>query len=264
MSRQVVLVFVLLSLIVAGSGMATAQEATPGSTLPVWGYEVVAEYPHDPDAFTQGLDFEDGQFIEGTGLEGRSSLRRVEIGSGVVLQQVDLPDDQFGEGVTALGDRIYQITWLTGTCYVYDRETFTLEETFRYETEGWGLTTDGSLLVMSDGSDRIVYRDPETFDEVRHIDVRAGGAPVTYLNELEWVNGELWANVWQTDRIARIDPNTGEVTGWIDLAGLLPEAVDLESVDVLNGIAYDAETGRIFVTGKLWPMIFEIELVPRD
>lgn len=264
MRHRSLLLLVLSALFVSGLGAAVTQDATPAPTAPVWGYRVVAEYPHDPDAYTQGLVMVDGVLYEGTGLEGRSSLRRVDLKTGEVLQSQALDDEHFGEGVAVYGDRIYQLTWQTGTCFVYDRETFELEETFSYETEGWGLTTDGERLIMSDGSSTLVFRDPETFEEVGHVDVRDGGAPVNYLNELEYVNGEVWANVYQTDRIVRIDPESGQVTGWIDLTGLLePEDFPAQGVDVLNGIALDPATGRIFVTGKLWPTLFEIELVPR-
>lgn len=232
---------------------------------PVSGYRIVAEYPHDPDAFTQGLSIHNGGLYEGTGLEGESTLRRVDLVSGEVLQSRELDDEYFGEGIAVMNDRIYQLTWQSGTCFVYDRETFDLLGTFSYEGEGWGLTTDGERLIMSDGTSRLVFRDPETFADLGHIDVRDAGIPVSSLNELEYVEGEIWANVWQTDRVARIDPTSGLVTGWIDLSGLLStEERETHTVDVLNGIAYDAETGRVFVTGKWWPKLFEIELVSSE
>ncbi len=252
----------LLAFLAFSPSVALAQAGTPTTNAPVWGYRIVAEYPHDPDAYTQGLVFIDGELYEGTGLEGRSSLRRVDLETGEVLQSHDIADEHFGEGVAVLDDRIYQLTWQTGQCFVYDRETFALEETFTYETEGWGLTTDGERLIMSDGTDRIVFRDPATFEETGHIDVADGNAPVQSLNELEYIDGEIWANVYTTDWIVRIDPATGAVTGSIDLSGLLaPEDIPEQGVDVLNGIAHDSQTGRIFVTGKLWPTLFEIELV---
>ncbi len=230
------------------------------SRAPVAGYRVVATYPHDPDAFTQGLVF-DGDLYEGTGLEGRSTLRRVDLATGEVLQSRDLSPEHFGEGVAVVGDRIYQLTLETGTCFVYDRETFAVLETYAYPGAGWGLASDGKRLVMSDGSDRLVFRDPATFAALGHVDVRDGGVEVSNLNELEVVGGEIWANVWLTDRIARIDPASGRVTGWIDLAGLL-SAAEAGTADVLNGIAHDPATGRVFVTGKLWPALFEIEPTP--
>jgi glutamine cyclotransferase len=228
----------------------------------LYGYRIVNTYPHDPRAFTQGLDIEDGVLYEGTGLNGRSSLRRVEWETGAVLQQADLAEEFFGEGIVVSGDCIYQLTWQSQQAFVYDRETFEVLDTHTYPTEGWGLTSDGERLVMSDGTSTLFFRDPETFAEIRHIEVLDGDEPVVRLNELEWVNGEVWANVWQTDQIVRIDPATGAVLGWIDLTGLLqPEDQAGADVDVLNGIAVDEATGRIFVTGKLWPVLYEIELV---
>lgn len=254
---------VLLAIIPFAPVAAIGLDATPGSTAPVWGYRVVAEYPHDSDAYTQGLVIDDGTLFEGTGLEGRSTLRRVDLQTGEVRQSRPLDAEHFGEGVAVMGDRIYQLTWLTGLCFVYDRETFDVRETFTYETQGWGLTTDGEHLIMSDGGNRLVFRDPQTFAEVGQVEVRDGGTPVSGLNELEYIDGEVWANVYTTDRIVRIDPANGAVTGWIDLTGLLaPEDHPGREVDVLNGIAHNPETGQIFVTGKLWPTLFEIELAP--
>lgn len=232
------------------------------TATPIYSYHIVQEFPHDPDAFTQGLVYADDVLYEGTGLNGESTLRRVALESGKVLESTALDPVHFGEGIAIVGDRIYQLTWQTGTAFVYDRETLRSLTTFSYPTEGWGLTTDGERLIMSDGTNQLFFRDPETFREQSRIAVCNGDQPVPNLNELEYVDGEVWANVWQTDRIARIDPGTGHVTGWIDLTGLLPVAESEEwQVDVLNGIAFDAETDRIFVTGKLWPKLFEIELV---
>jgi len=244
---------------------ATAQVASPVPAIPsTFGYRVVNEYPHDRHAFTEGLAYVDGVLYEGTGLNGESTLRRVDLETGEVLQAVGLSKEYFGEGIAVLGDRIYQLTWKNGVCVVLNRDTFELEKALTYETEGWGLTTDGDRLIMSDGTNRLYIRDPETFEELDTIDVYDGARAIWNLNELEVVDGEIWANVWQTDRIARVDPETGQVTGWIDLTGLLTEK-DREKhpVDVLNGIAYDPETDRLFVTGKLWPKLFEIEVVPR-
>jgi glutaminyl-peptide cyclotransferase len=258
--------FVLLVVAVMLAPMAvTAQEASPvPANSSTFGYRVIAEYPHDRRAFTQGLVYVDGVLYEGTGLNGQSTLRRVDLETGEVQQAVGLSEEYFGEGIAVLGDRIYQLTWKNGVCVVFDRETFELQEVFTYETEGWGLTTDGERLIMSDGTNRLFIRDPETFAELDTIDVYDGVRAIWNLNELEVVNGEIWANVWQTDRIARIDPETGQVTGWIDLTGLLSEKDrERHPVDVLNGISYDPETGRLFVTGKLWPKLFEIEVVPR-
>jgi glutamine cyclotransferase len=260
------LIVAVIAAVTAGPIPVVAQAtpaASPGlaRTAPVSGFRVVAEYPHDPGAFTQGLVFIDGELYEGTGLHGASTLRRVHLASGNVLAAVALPRRFFGEGIAVLGDRIYQLTWQNGVAIVYDRETFEPVDTFRYETEGWGLTTDGTRLIMSDGSDALVFRDPETFDVLGGVSVRDGDMPVTRLNELEYVKGEVWANVWQTDLIARIDPASGAVLGWIDLSGLLSSEERPDSSDaVLNGIAYDEASGRLFVTGKLWPKLFEIEI----
>jgi glutamine cyclotransferase len=239
--------------------------ATPAAvqTAPIYGYRVVAEYPHDPAAYTQGLAYVDGVLYEGTGLVGESTLRRVDLESGEVLQSVPLRRRHFGEGIAILGDRIYQLTWQNRVARVYDRETFEQVDTFRYRTEGWGLTTDGERLFMSDGSSHLVVRDPETFRVLDVVGVHDFGRPVPLLNELEYVDGEVWANVYRTNFIARIDPESGKVLGWIDLRGLLTEEDRAgRKVDVLNGIAYDPESGRLFVTGKLWPKLYEIEVVP--
>ncbi len=189
----------------------------------------------------------------------------MDLETGEVLQAHALDEEYFGEGIAVVGDRIYQLTWQSGVCFVYDRETFEVLETFSYTGEGWGLTTDGERLIMSDGSSRLVFRDPDTFAVLNSVIVQDGGLPVSYLNELEYIDGEVWANIWQTDHIVHIDPATGNVTGWIDLTSLLPSDYPrAEDAEVLNGIAYDSETGRVFVTGKYWPAVFEIELVPPE
>jgi len=227
-------------------------------------YKVVNTYPHDPNAFTQGLVFENGVLYEGTGLRGRSTLRRVELETGDILQIRELSAQFFGEGVTIYGNRLIQLTWQSNVGFVYDKESFELLQEFNYATEGWGITYDGKRLIMSDGTSTLHFLDPETFEEIGSIEVLDGGSPVTRLNELEYVQGEIYANVWQTDLIARIAPLTGQVTGWIELEGLLGLEDRSELVDVLNGIAYDAENDRLFVTGKLWPKLFEIELIPQS
>jgi len=230
----------------------------------VYGFRVVDSYPHDPTAFTQGLCFVDGTLYESTGLLGQSSLRRVDLTTGAVQQERRLAADVFGEGVTGHGDKIVQLTWQSHVGYVYDRQTLALLRQFSYETEGWGITWDGRRLIMSDGTATLYFLDPTTFEVTGSIQVHTpDGQPVTGLNELEYVNGEVYANVWQTDRLVRIAPASGIVTGWIDLAGLLGPQFRTQPVDVLNGIAYDAKNDRIFVTGKLWPLIFEIKLVQR-
>lgn len=234
-----------------------------GRAEPVeYGYEVVERFPHDPGAFTQGLVYlGDGVLYEGTGMWGESSLRRVDLSSGRVLQQRDLPARYFGEGIAVVGERIVQLTWQSGVAFIYDRQTFELLGEHTYPGEGWGLAYDGKRLIMSDGTPRLRFWDPETLAEIGSVQVRDGGEPVEDLNELEFVDGEVWANVWQTDRIARIDPDSGRVVGWIDLTGLLSDEDRAgRSVDVLNGIAYDAETGRVFVTGKYWPVLYEIRV----
>lgn len=228
---------------------------------PVYRVEVVTVYPHDPNAFTQGLEIRDGELFEGTGQYGGSSLRRVDLETGQVLQQIDLPARYFGEGITVFEDRIFQLTWQSNIGFIYDRESFEQLDTVHYSTEGWGLTHDGNRLIMSDGTSRIFFRDPETFDVLKILQVRDGERPIVRLNELEYIEGEIWANIWLTDRIARIDPETGRVVGWLDLTGIIDPASRRNADAVLNGIAYDVETERIFVTGKLWPYLFEIRVV---
>lgn len=228
---------------------------------PVTGYQIVRIYPHDPQAFTQGLVFLDGFLYEGTGLNGRSSIRKVRLENGEVLQIQKLEDHYFGEGIAIVNQSLFQLTWQSQVGFVYDRHTFQRTGTFSYKGEGWGLTYDGTRLIMSDGSPTGTLRflDPKTLKETGRLQVRDGGRPVDDLNELEIVKGEILANVWNTHRIARISPKTGEVTGWIDLSGLL-DPRDAANVDVLNGIAYDAAKDRLFVTGKLWPKLFEIRV----
>ena len=233
----------------------------PPAAIPVYGYRVANTYPHDPEAFTQGLVYEDGVLYEGTGQYGGSTLRQVDLATGEVLQLRELPAEFFGEGITLYGDEIFQLTWQSQVGFVYDKSSFEPLREFSYPTEGWGLTDNGRCLIMSDGTDAIYFRDPESFAEIGRLHVYDNNGPVTRLNELEYVEGKIYANVWQTDRIARISPDTGQVIGWIDLAGLLDTTPVTTTVDVLNGIAYDAQEDRLFVTGKLWPALFEIELV---
>jgi glutamine cyclotransferase len=221
--------------------------------------KVIAAHPHDRNAFTQGLVVHEGQMLEGTGQYGSSSLRRVDIATGRVEELVPLPSAYFGEGITVLDGRIYQLTWQNGVAFIYDAETLALERTARYDGEGWGLTTDGMRLILSDGSASLSFLEPETFGVERQVTVRENGQPITRLNELEYIDGEIWANVWYDDRIVRIAPSSGEVLGWIDLSRLYPSPGRARD-DVLNGIAYDADSGRLFVTGKNWPQLFEIEV----
>jgi glutamine cyclotransferase len=230
----------------------------------IYTYQVVNTYPHDRDAFTQGLIFVDGVLYEGTGRYGQSTLRRVELKTGEILQLRRLPPQLFGEGVTIFGDRIIQLTWQNKVGFVYDKNMFELERQFSYPTEGWGITHDGQRLIMSDGTSTLYFWDPSSLAEIGQVQVYDDNGPVIKLNELEYINGEVYANVWQTNRIARINPDTGQVLGWIHLDGLLTAEDLSQPVDVLNGIAYDAEHDRLFVTGKLWPKLFEIRLVPMN
>ncbi len=234
------------------------------AALPVYGFVVKHAYPHDPAAFTQGLVYRDGVLYESTGLNGRSSLRKVQLETGKVLMKKDLAAEYFGEGIAVVGDEVVALTWTSQVGFVFDRRDFSQKRQFSYTGEGWGLTADATHIYMSDGSEYIRVLDASTLAEQRRIRVLAEGRPIPQLNELEWVEGELFANVWGSDMIARIDPATGQVRGWIDLTGLLaPRWRGIRVVDVLNGIAYDAKGRRLFVTGKLWPRLFEVELVPK-
>ena len=237
-------------------------QPSPGGNLPTFSYQIVHVYPHDPEAFTQGLQYVDGVFYEGTGLHGKSSIRKVAIQTGKVLQKRDVSAEHFGEGITVWKNTLIELTWQTHVALVYDRATFQPAKQFSYAGEGWGLTHDGTNLIMSDGSSELRVLDPVTFVERRRISVSAVGVPLKNLNELEYVKGEIFANVWQTDYVARIAPDSGRVTGYIDLRGLLTSA-ERAKTDVLNGIAYDETHDRLFVTGKLWPKVFEIKLVKK-
>ncbi|RAO76628.1 glutaminyl-peptide cyclotransferase [Dyella jiangningensis] len=233
------------------------------AATPVYGYRVVHTYPHDVSAYTEGLFYKDGYLYESTGEAGESTVRKVELESGKVVQRHDLPAQYFGEGIVDWGPHIVQLTWKDQLGFVYDTRTFAQKRTFYYSGEGWALTRNDKQIYMSNGSSKLQILDPETLAVVDTINVTDNGQPVLNLNELEWVKGEIYANVWMTDRIARIDPATGHVKGWIDLTGLfdigkLPDPTN----DVLNGIAYDAQHDRLFVTGKRWPKLFEITLVP--
>jgi glutamine cyclotransferase len=228
---------------------------------PTYTYKIIKAYPHDRRAFTQGLAFEDGVLYESTGLRGQSTLRKVDLTTGAILQSHRLPARFFGEGMTIFGNQIMQLTWQSRLGLVYDKQSFTLLQQFYYPMEGWGITHDGRRLILSDGTSTLYFLDPKTFTKLGQIKVSDPTGPVAHLNELEYVQGEIYANVWQTDRIARIAPDTGQVLGWIDLGGLLDRDHLREPVDVLNGIAYDAQGDRLFVTGKWWPRLFEIALV---
>lgn len=223
-------------------------------------FEVVNAYPHNDNAFTEGLVFEDGVLYESTGLNGYSTLRRVELQTGRILQLHSLPNQFFGEGITIFDNRIFQLTWLSHKGFVYDKTSFDLLGEFNYSTEGWGITNDGSRLIMSDGTANLYFLNPETFERIGQVEVRDNLGPVTELNELEYVNGSVYANIWLQEKIAIINPQTGQVKTWIDLTGI-QSMVNRSGDDVLNGIAYDASENRLFITGKRWPQLFEIKLV---
>ncbi len=239
------------------------REGEPAAAGPeFFEYTVINAYPHDEAAFTQGLQYVDGVFYESTGLYGRSSLRRAVPETGQVLQQHDLDARYFGEGLTVVGDEIVQLTWRKNTAFVYDRDTFDLLRTYSYDTEGWGLTHDGAQFIMSDGSHRLYFRDTDTFEVDRMVAVHDRGNEVSNLNELEYIDGTVFANVWKSDYIVGIDPESGTVTAWIDLDGILDTMLPGKRPGVLNGIAYDAVGDRLFVTGKRWPRVYEIKLTP--
>lgn len=256
----------LIAAMAAGAGAAGAvprDAGTQRAAAPVYGHRVVTTYPHDPKAFTQGLLYRDGALYESTGLYGESSLRRVELETGKVLQRIQVPKQYFAEGLALVGDALVQLSWQEHTGLVYDGRTFEQRRTFTYKTEGWGIDYDEQGgLVMSDGSDQLFFLDPKTFAVVRTLPVRDAGRPVRNLNELEWIEGEIWANVWMTDRLVRINPSTGIVASWVNLDTLWPRAERPPTADVLNGIAYDRDRRRIFVTGKNWPRLYHIAVTP--
>ncbi len=230
-------------------------------TIPTYGYEVIKSYPHDDDAFTQGLFYEDGYIYESTGFWKKSSIRKVDLATGEVLQQAKLPDELFGEGLVRVGNYLVNVTWKSQLALIYDYKTFKLQSYARYEGEGWGLTTDNDVIYMSDGTAEIRVLSRENLSEIKRISVSANGESVVKINELEWIDGEIYANIWETDHIARIDPQTGFVTAWIDLSGLLENhGTVTDKTSDLNGIAYDKAAKRLFVTGKYWSHLFEIKL----
>ena len=243
--------------------VASAPTANGAGATPTYGYTLVATLPHDPTAFTEGLFIKDGKLYESTGLEGKSDIRREDLATAGVELRHTVPAPYFGEGIVAFGDNLYELTWKNQKAFVYDLKTFAPKDTLSYTGEGWALTTDGSVLYMSDGTSRLRVLDPKTFAVLRTIDVHDGGSPVSNLNELEWYKGELLANVWQSWQLARIDPKTGNVTGWIDLTGILVPADKNGTEDVLNGIAYDAATDRLYVTGKNFSKLYQITLKQR-
>lgn len=235
-------------------------KAPLNSAAPVYGYQIINTYPHDPDAFTQGLIFDAGFLYESTGKRGKSALRKVELETGNILQEYFLPARYFGEGLTLWQGRLIQLTWQERVGFVYDKKTLNPLYGFLYSTEGWGITHDNRHLIMSDGTSTLYFLDPRNFQLVKSIGVRDHNVPIIHLNELEYVKGEIYANIWLTDYIARISPETGQVLGWINLEALLEQGEHTDSADVLNGIAYDSKQDRLFVTGKYWPKLFEIKL----
>jgi glutamine cyclotransferase len=258
---QMVSVAVISAVILVSAVLLILLTAEPVNSEPInYSYRIVNVYPHDKTAFTQGLVMDNGVLYEGTGLYGNSSLRRVDLETGEILQFHALPTDYFGEGITVFDDKIIQLTWRSNKGFVYDKDSFDLLQEFNYSTEGWGITTDGSRLIMSDGTSNLYFLDPETFQKIGQVEVHDNGT-IKNLNELEYIQGKVYANIWLEDKIAIINPQTGQVEGWINLSGL-QNMENHEQSNVLNGIAYDAAGDRLFVTGKLWSQIFEIQLIP--
>jgi glutaminyl-peptide cyclotransferase len=247
------------SCLVSGNGTGLLAQARASVDT----FRVVKSYPHDTSAYTQGLIYRNGFLFESTGRLGQSTLRKVTLETGEVVQQHRVDAAYFAEGLAEWNGELVQLTWQSNIAFVYDLATFSMRRTFRYAGEGWGLTRDQQGFILSDGTDQLRFLRPDTFREVRRVTVTDGGVPVRDLNELEYIRGEVYANVWHTDRIARISPESGRVLRWIDLRGLMATGYRLDPEAVLNGIAYDAATNRLFVTGKLWPRLFEIEAVPR-
>jgi glutamine cyclotransferase len=248
---------ILIGVIGAVGALITLQPVSSGPAQ--YTYTLVKTYPHDTSAYTEGLLIDGGVLYESTGEYGASSLRRVDLESGVVQQEVELGSDCFGEGLALVGDRLVQLTWRNRVGFVYDKGTLSLIGNFSYGTEGWGLTYDGTNLIMSDGTCNLYLLDPNSFQQTGHVSVHDGNSTITEINELEYVNGDIYANIWHSQTIAIINPQTGEVKGWIDLSGLYPQSGE----NVLNGIAYDKVADRLFVTGKDWASLFEIEIVPK-
>ncbi len=238
--------------------------ANKSTDTPVYSYKVINTYPHSTDSFTQGLVFDEGTLYESTGLNGQSAVKIVDLETGKTVKSYDIADKYFGEGITVVGNKIIQLTWRAKKGFVYDKKTLKLLRTFKYDTQGWGITYDGKYIIMSDGSDVLYFMDPRTFKVKGTLDVYHENGKVGKLNELEYIDGEIYANIWGEEKIARINPKTGQVTAWIDLSGLLSKEDKKNRIDVLNGIAYDAENKRLYVTGKLWPKIFEIEVTEKN
>ena len=266
--RRLILILITAGVLIILLAVWVIQGIQPVSSLPasldeMMTYEVVNIYPHDDQAFTQGLIYLDGYLYESTGLYGESTLRRVDLETGEVQDRVDLEPDYFAEGLTAWEDSLLQLTWREGTGFVYRLTDFSLQERFTYPTEGWGLTQDGQRLILSDGTATLYFLNPETYLAEDSVTVTYQGQEILRINELEYIRGEVFANIWQTDQIIRIDPGSGQVLGWVDLGGILPPELRSEDTDVLNGIAYDPARDRLFVTGKRWPHLYEIRLIPQ-
>jgi glutamine cyclotransferase len=238
--------------------------AVQGFAAPIYTYKVIAKYPHSTSSYTEGFFYLDGHFYEGTGLNGHSAILVTEPKTGKLIQHRDMPSQYFGEGIVDWGSNLIEWTWQTHVGFVLDRTTLQIVRQFHYDGEGWGMTRTATELITSDGTATLRFRNPDTFDETRHIVVKDGPTVIHQLNELEYIHGEIFANIWHSDRIARISPKDGHVIAWIDLTGLLPDDQKIDAESVLNGIAYDPRNDRIFVTGKQWPTIFEIKIIPKS
>ncbi len=249
----------VICLVISSLGFLASRVYSQNPSTPVQGYKILNTYLHDPTAYTEGLLYKDGFLFESTGQNGHSDIRKVKLETGEVIQKQPLPADKFGEGLSYLNGKFYQLTWLSKTAFVYS-SNFKLLKTLPYDTQGWGLSTDGKNLIQSDGSSTIYFRNASDFKTIKTLEVTDGGKPINQINELEWINGEIWANIWYTNKIARINPTTGKITAYIDLTGLKPKFGTENPDAVLNGIAYDAATKRIFVTGKYWAFLYEIEI----
>ena len=244
-------------------GQATREDILSQDTIPVFTYKIIKTYPHDVTSYTEGLLMHDGYLFEGTGRYGQSKLLKIDLETGKIIQQHELGPRYFGEGITIFQDHIFQLTYKSNVGFIYDKNSFDLKKAFHYPTQGWGMTTDGTELIMSDGSAALIFLDPKTLQQKRYIMVSDDKSEVGFLNELEYVNGVVYANVWKKNLIARISPKTGKITGWIDLTGINPNPAKLKYPYVLNGIAYDKKSGHLLITGKCWPELYEILLVPR-
>ncbi len=260
--RQLAIILTATAVLILSLTAYILLSSKPADKSTQYTYAIINEYPHDTAAFTQGLVIDNGVLYEGTGLNGHSTLRRVDLETGEVLQLYELSDEFFGEGITVYGDKIIQLTWRSHKGFVYDKNTFELLQNFTYPTEGWGITHNGTHLIVSDGTANLCFLNPQTFQRLGKISVTDNGTPITRLNELEYINGEIYANIWLRKQIAIINPQTGNVRAWIDLTGIA-NSETTNSNNVLNGIAYDSEADRLFITGKMWSKLYEIQLIPQ-